>query len=443
MGYIIAEDESAPKFYGGAADFWAYKGPETIISGPYESGKTLTALYKLHLLLCLYPKSRAVMLRKTYKSAVSSVIVTYEQKVLPVPPTHRKSAVKPYGSEKPEFYQYPNGSRLLVGGMDNPDKFLSAEYDFIYVNQAEELVLDDWEKLTSRATGRAGNAPWTQVMADCNPGAPTHWIKQRERLKLFESRHEDNPRLYDREKQEWTAAGRQTIETLDALTGIRLKRGRQGLWVAAEGQIYEYDPVVHLIPRFEIPSQWRRFRVIDFGFTNPFVCGWWAVDPDGRMYLYRQIYKTQRTVKRHATQINELSEGEKIEATVCDHDAEDRATLAENGIGTVAADKRVTVGIEKVQLRLAKAKDNKPRLFILEDSLVEVDKELQSKYKPVKTEDEFATYVWQLSKDGKPIKEEPMKIDDHGCDMTRYAVTYLDGGLRMPSPFLSGKAKGW
>lgn len=383
------------------------------------------------------------MLRKTYKSAVSSVIVTYEQKVLPVPPTHRKSAIKLYGGEKPEFYQYPNGSRLLVGGMDNPDKFLSAEYDFIYVNQAEELLLDDWEKLTGRATGRAGNAPWTQVMGDCNPGAPTHWIRQRERLKLFESRHEDNPRLWDRERETWTPAGAKTIDTLNALTGVRLQRGRHGLWVSAEGQIFEYDPAVHLIPYFEIPKSWRRFRVIDFGFTNPFVCGWWAIDPDGRMYLYRQIYMSQRTVKRHAIQINELSAGERIEATICDHDAEDRATLAENGISTVPADKRVGVGIEKVQLRLAKAGDNKPRIFVLADSLVEPDKDLQSRYKPIKTEDEFATYVWVSGKDGKPLKEEPMKIDDHGMDMTRYAVMFLDGIQRNVSPLIQAKAKGW
>lgn len=424
--YIIAEDTEAPNFYGATAVFWAYKGPEVLLAGPYETGKTFGALHKLHLLLCLYPKSRAVMLRKTYKSAVGSVVVTYEQKVLPVPPGHSKSAVKRYGGEHPEFYQYPNGSRLLVGGMDNPDKFLSAEYDFIYVNQAEELVLDEWEKLTGRATGRAGNAPWTQVMGDCNPGPPTHWIKQRKRIKMLESRHEDNPRLWDRVKQDWTPAGRNTIETLDALTGVRLKRGRYGLWVAAEGQIYEYDPAIHLIPRFEIPSSWRRFRVIDFGYTNPFVCGWWAVDPDGRLYLYRQIYMSQRTVKRHANQINELDKEERIEATICDHDAEDRATLHENGISTIPADKRVTVGIEKVQLRLAKAGDNKPRIFILEDSLVEIDRELQSQYKPIRTEDEFGSYVWVAGKDGKPLKEEPLKIDDHGMDMTRYAVMYLD-----------------
>lgn len=423
----VIQTTDAPAFYGAASDFWEYKGPEAILSGPYETGKTFAALSKLHLLLCLFPKARALMMRKTYKSCVGSAVVTYEQKVLPIPPDNPRCPINRYGGEKPEFYQYPNGSRLIVGGMDNPDKFLSAEYDFIYVNQAEELRIDDWEKLTGRATGRAGNAPYTQVMGDCNPDAPTHWIRQRNRLRLFESRHQDNPRLYDRSVGDWTPAGHKTIETLDALTGVRLKRGRHGLWVAAEGQIYEYDPVPHHIKRFEIPATWQRFRAIDFGYTNPFVCQWWAVDGDGRLYRYREIYMTGRTVRSHADQIKALSAGEIITATICDHDAEDRATLKENGIVTVAADKRVKVGIEKMQHRLAKAGDGKPRIFFLQDSLVEPDSGLRAKFKPICTEDEFATYVWSSAPDGKLIKEEPVKLDDHGMDTARYMVMHLDG----------------
>lgn len=424
---VIIETVDAPKFYGNTAVMLESKEQEVILTGPYETGKTFATLTKMHLLLCLFPKARGLLLRRTYKSLINSGIVTYEQKVLPLPPDHPRSPVKKFGGEWPEFYRYPNGSRLIIGGLDNPDKVLSAEYDFINVIQAEEVAIDAWEKLTGRATGRAGNAPFTQVMGDCNPGTPTHWIKQRPTVQLLETRHEDNPRLFDHATGEWTERGRKTLKILDALTGVRYKRGRLGLWVAAEGQIYEYDPVVHLTKRFTIPPTWRRFRVVDFGFTNPFVCQWWAIDPDGRMFRYREIYMTGRTVRRHADQIKMLSAGESIETTICDHDAEDRATLEENGIPTRAADKRVSVGIEQVQERIAKAGDGKPRLYFLEDSLVEADAELKAKYKPTCTEDEFGTYVWAASADGKPTKEEPLKMDDHGMDATRYAVAYING----------------
>jgi hypothetical protein len=40
--------------------------------------------------------------------------------------------------------------------------------------------------------------------------------------------------------------------------------------------------------------------------------------------------------------------------------------------------------------------------------------------------------------DGKPNKEQPLKVNDHGCDTTRYIVHYLDkpGGMEVAeNPF--------
>lgn len=426
--YAIVATPDAPTFRNKVKEFWHYQGHEAILSGPYETGKTFAALSKLHALLCLFPGSRALMVRKTYSSLTTSAAITLEQKVFPLPINHSKSPIRKLGGSSPSEYNYPNRSVIVLGGMDNADKFLSAEFDFIYVNQAEELVLDDWEKLVGRATGRAGNAPYPQVMGDCNPGPPTHWILSRSPLQMFPSRHEDNPRLYDDLAGKWTKEGERTMRILDSLTGIRYKRGRLGLWAAAEGQIYEFEHEIHHINRFPIPNDWRRFRVVDFGLTNPFVCQWWAVDNDERMYMYREIYMTGRTVRRHAEQINNLSEGEDIQITVCDHDAEDRATLEENGIPTIPASKAVTVGIEKTQERIAKAGDGKPRIYFLRDSLVETDLERQSVHRPVCTTDEFGGYVWAPpeTRTGESRPDTPVKKDDHGMDAMRYAVMFVD-----------------
>lgn len=431
MKHVIAETTDAPSFRGGHLALWESKHHEVILSGPYQTGKTFAALHKLHTLLCLHKGCNALMVRKTRNSILSSAVVTYTQKVLPFPPGHDLCPIEKYGGERPEFFIYPNGSRLTVGGLDDADKYLSAEYDYIYVNQAEEIVLDAWEKLVGRATGRAGNAPWTQVFGDCNPGPPNHWIKNRAALLLLETRHEDNPSLHD--GADWTELGRKSLAILDGLTGLRYKRGRLGLWVGAEGVVYEFDPTIHLIPRFAIPASWQRVRVVDFGFSNPFVCLWIALDGDGRMYVYRQLYMTQRTVRVHAQQIKEFSAGEKFTATIADHDAEDRATLHENGIQTIAAQKAVTVGIEKVQERLKVQGDGKPRLFVLQDGLLEIDPALAEKYHPLCLEDEFAVYTYPEGKDGKPVKEEPVKMYDHSLDALRYAVMYFDGGTAQVS----------
>lgn len=406
----------------------------------------MAALHKLHLLLCQYPRSRALIVRKTRKSMTGTALVTYEKKLFQHPPNSAESPIKTYGGERVEWYEYPNGSRLVTGGMDNPQKTLSSEYDFVYVNQAEELTADEWQALTRAASGRAGNAPYSQVFGDVNPGPPGHWILHRERINLIESRHEDNPTIFERDADgrltgNYAPGGEARIATLDAMTGTRYKRGRLGLWVAAEGQVYEYDPAIHEIDPRPIPDDWPRYRVIDFGYVNPFVCLWFATDEDGRLYMYRQIYMTERTVAEHLPGIHKRSQGESYVANITDHDAENRGTLERgvkdengriiiSGIGhTIAARKSVEAGIEKVEERLKVQGDGKPRIFFMRDSLVEMDQSLREKRKPYHAVQEFAGYVRPTPKDGKSADERPIKVDDHAMDCVRYMVMYLDGGL--------------
>jgi phage terminase large subunit len=423
---IIQRTKSGFTPYGGASAFMYSRAPEVIISGPYDTGKTITALTKLHLLLCKYPGARALMVRKTYQSLIQSVVVTYEKKVLPVDPRDPSCPVDRYGGERPEWYDYPNASRLALGGLDNPGKTLSSEYDFIYVNQAEELIEDEWQALTRAVSGRAGNAPYSQIMGDCNPDMPGHWILHRTRLLLIESRHEDNPEIFSQETGELINPGR--MEALDALTGVRYKRGRLGLWVGREGQVYEFDPAVHLINADDCPHFVRRYRSIDFGYVNPFVCQFWGEDYDGRLYLYKEIYMSGRTINAHAPTINQLSAGYAFDDTIADHDAEDSATLAEHGIRTTAADKRLSVGIEKVTERLKVQADGKPRLFIVRDCTHEIDTPSdEQRHRPTSTQAEFAGYVWPKTKAERAADERPLKADDHGMDALRYMVMRLDG----------------
>jgi hypothetical protein len=142
------------------------------------------------------------------------------------------------------------------------------------------------------------------------------------------------------------------------------------------------------------------------------------------LYLYREIYKTRRLVQDHAAQINALSEGETFVATICDHDAEDRATLERYGIRTTAASKAVSVGLQATQARMRVQEDGKPRVFVMRGALVERDIELEERGLPTCTAEEIPGYVWADSK----RKEEPVKEDDHGCDAMRYMVMAVDSG---------------
>jgi PBSX family phage terminase large subunit len=416
---------------GAALDLLYDRSPELLVEGPGGTGKTLGVLTKIHICLAKYPGSRALMVRKTRESQTESNLVELEDRVFIGPAEKLKRGPDRAHRQR---YTYPNRSTWVIGGMNKASRIMSTQYDIIYVPEATELTQDDWEDLSTR--NRHGVMPYQQMIADCNPGPASHWLNLRANAGLMTrllSRHEDNPKWYDAARGEWTPEGRlYVLGTLERLSGARKQRMRYGKWATAEGVIYDgYDPETHLIDRFDIPADWQRFRVVDFGFTNPFVTQWWTIDPDGRMYRYRELYRTQRLVSDHAEDIKRLSTGETYTATVADHDAEDRATLHAAGIPTVPAFKAVGTGIQAVQARLAPAGDGRPRLYFLRDSLVGRDERLVEAKKPLCTEQEIDGYVWEKAADGRPIKESPVKVDDHGVDCTRYAVAYADGlGVR-------------
>lgn len=401
---------------GGNRDPWYCHAPEMMVSGPAGTGKTRSLLELLHLRALKYAGIRGLIARKERVTLTQTALVTFDKQVQP-----QLDGVV-WRTQEQE-YRYPNGSVIVVAGLDKSAvKIMSGQYDFIYINESTELTEAEWENLTTRL--RNGVAPYQQIFGDCNPDAPTHWLKQRAdsgRVTMFESRHADNP-----------AVTPEYLAKLDALSGVRRKRLRDGIWAAAEGMVYEgWDQAVHVIDPFEIPQAWPRYWCVDFGFTNPFVCQRYAVDPDGRLYLYREHYRTQRLVEDHARDVREdaKSEPEPL-AVVCDHDAEDRATFERYArVRTEAAPKAVDAGIQSVAARLRVAGDGKPRLFIFKTALVERDPELVEAHKPQSTAQEFDGYVWDTAA-GRRKGEQPVKRDDHGMDALRYMCHYLDGGPR-------------
>lgn len=294
---------ASPTFRGANLDIQTYRSPEFMLAGPSETGKTWATLWLLDSLLGETPKASAGLVRKVAADIGPTVLVTYRRII-----ERSGSGAAPFGGEKPEWYDYPNGARLYVGGMDRPGKVLSGERDFIYVNQAEELTLEDWEILSTRTTGRGAVTTTPMLFGDCNPGPEDHWILKRELLQVFHSKHEDNPSLYD-EEGELTEQGRRTMLKLDALTGVRKARLRFGKWVGAEGLFFEeWDEELHTCEPFDIPADWPVWGAFDYGFAHPTAFGLFTEDNDGTIYLIGEHVQHKWLPPAHCKAIRRLAQ---------------------------------------------------------------------------------------------------------------------------------------
>lgn len=90
------------------------------------------------------------------------------------------------------------------------------------------------------------------------------------------------------------------VAILGSLPEAERKALLYGDWNSFSGQVfaefrnnpegYESRRWTHVIKPFEIPKHWRRYRSFDFGYSKPFAVQWWAVDTEGRVYLYRELY---------------------------------------------------------------------------------------------------------------------------------------------------------
>lgn len=397
--YLIQTDYEEPVYkpYGGNETFMYCHDPEVVVSGPAETGKTLAACWKVHIICCKYPDAQISLVRKTQKSIYTSVLQTLHK-------VQKGTPLTVYGGEKPEKFIYSNNATIWVGGMDNPDKVLSSERDIIYVNQAEELTQNDWELLSTRVTGRGAVIPYPQLLGDCNPGGSKHFLKERAlvgNLTLIPTVHKDNPTLFDPETGEITESGKRTMRTLEGLTGVRRKRLLEGLWVTAEGAVYDtFDTYTHVLERK--PDEfvtWYMF--MDEGYTNPAVIGLVGEDPDGRWHIYKEFYRKRVLQAKVVEEAKKWAEEYHVDLIAVDKAAAGLiADLRAEGLPASGQKGRVLDGITSVQKRLRVAGDGKPRLTVEPTC--------------VNTINEFESYIW------KPEKDEPVKENDHAMDGVRY-----------------------
>ncbi len=361
---------------GATRDLFYCRDSEVLLEGPAGTGKTRGVLEYVYWLCVTFPGIRVLFVRKTRASLTESVLVTWEQKVLPdtacvngtAGPQNRMSYTFPRARNQVGGQTYTGERHVVLGGMDKSTRIMSTEYDVIVGFECNELTESDWEMLLSR--NRNYRMPWQQMIADTNPDSDTHWLNRRGKkpyvvprelegmlpaarphqtqMTRLLSRHTDNPMLWNAAKNQWTLEGALYLRKLHALTGPRAGRLLRGEWVGAEGQIWSvFDRALHMVYRNRVDEQGKAildghprtkdgelrldwyFASMDWGFRNPGCLQiWGVVGQFERMYRLHEFYAPGKQLDWWAEQVVRFDKRYQLQAVVCDPARDDAiATL--------------------------------------------------------------------------------------------------------------------
>jgi PBSX family phage terminase large subunit len=400
---------------------------EVLIVGSAGTGKTTACLKKIYDICLNNPQVRVALVRKTRASLVETALVTFEQHILGYNHPLMNGASRPSRTS----YVFPNGSRINVVGMDKPDRILSADYDIIYVCQAEEITESDAEALMSRL--RNGKFKYHQLLMDCNPQSESHWLWQRHikgALKLLTSYHQDNPKFYDDKKNDWTEEGRNYLEMLGALTGVRYKRLFLGQWVSAEGAVYDFERNRHVF-NGEPPRMKRYITGVDWGHRDAGAMVTIGEGMDDKLYVVEEHVATGKTLDYWKNLAHHLMDTYGSHQFNCDPSLMAHIqAFALDGIPAVRAMNKIQFGVDLVKQRFST-----DRLLILSSSIKIVDSTLREKRMPIGLIEEIEGYVWNEKKD------MPKDNNNHAVDALRYAVVAFDRPMSNVKPFTSQSTK--
>jgi hypothetical protein len=263
-------------------------------------------------------------------------------------------------------YVYPNGSEIVIGGLDAPGKVLSQAWDVVYINEAIETTEKAWQHLQSRLS-RPGRPTWLgYLIGDTNPGDPNHWLKQRAEAGhtiLWDTTHRANPRLYRRGKL--TTEGLLFEASLDRLTGSYRKRLRDGLWAAGEGAWFDsFDVSTHVSEAAEYDARFPVHLALDSGPHSGAV--WIQYRPPG-VCVFADYYSFNRGAFAVARDV--LSESARVCPGRLDFVCTDPAGSASTAIGMTVIEEYNRAGLKTHAWPLRTVLDS----LALVESFVSVD----------------------------------------------------------------------
>lgn len=329
-------------------------GPQPMcMSGGWGSGKTWLGCMKALYLCDVYPKNRFLIGRRVAKELRNTTMATFFKLC---PPSAYRFGRR---SDQDGSLILNNQSEILFVHLDNPDTegiLAGLEINGFFIDQAEEgpermegifdkllgrlgrwdqTEVPDW--IMSEHTRRTGQ-PWPYfypqsekpmpppyAMIAVNPDTELHWVYRRfhpdsldfkttfkpRGYRMFHMPSTDNVFLSDVNKEQLLAHDESFV-----------RRYVRGEWGNPEGVIHQVDSRSIIEGSREFEDYLRRtcvlHRVLDHGDSAPTCCGWFAVDQDGNVFVYREYYRPNALISTHRQEIAALSEGERYVTNLAD-----------------------------------------------------------------------------------------------------------------------------
>lgn len=215
-----------------------------------------------------------------------------------------------YNDNKKMFTLY-NGATITLAYCDNDkdcEHIQGVEYDVVVFEEATQLQ-EKW-MIDICASIRGVNDFPHRAYFTCNPGGPGHaYIKRIFVDRIYKDN--ENPDDYEFIQARYTdntillKYSPEYKTFLDNLPPKRRAAWRDGSWEIYEGQYfndfinapehYQDRKNTHVIDPIPIRRHWTIYRGLDWGHFRPFSVGWYAIDEDGIMYRFRELYGVQKS----------------------------------------------------------------------------------------------------------------------------------------------------
>lgn len=290
----------------GYKTFWNFKGRYRVVKGSRASKKSTTTAINLIYRIMKYPKSNALVVRKTYRTLQDSCYAQLRWAC-------DRLGVKEYFDFKLsplEIIYKPTGQKILFRGLDDPLKVTSVTVDvgylcFLWIEEAYEIMSEsDFDMLDESIRGEVPGELFKQITLTLNPWNERHWIKGR----FFDREDKDTLAITTNYLcNEWLdESDRSVFERMKINNPRRFQVAGLGNWGIAEGLVYE-----NFIEKSFTLNDVRDFVTVaglDFGYTNDptaFFIGF--LDEKGKvLYVWDEIYKKGLSNRKIYEEINSL-----------------------------------------------------------------------------------------------------------------------------------------